>query len=146
MQDSSSQDRRVGPDAGPDGQDPTGPASPAPGRELDALVAEKVMGWRPWSGGYYYGSADGQVMVCLHENDGMARYWSPSTDIAAAWRVVERLHTGRTFGLDWLGFDGEEWRCCFGWSENDDHLGFHHAEAATAPLAICLAALKAVGT
>lgn len=117
-----------------------------PGRELDALVAEKVMGlpvkWatdpyreigmpekgrQPYlkgvAGGVYYDWAD------------VPKY---STDIAAAWAVVERftrlnydvaLHTTR-----------EGWTCAFRGALLADA-----AQAPTAAHAICLAALKAVG-
>lgn len=106
------------------------------GRELDALVAEKVMGLAPveWSGD------------CLvhgnQETGGIVPAYS--TNIPAAWKVVEKLHGEHTFGLDWLGFEGEEWRCVFNWGKDEDR-GFAHAVAATAPLAICLAALQAAG-
>jgi len=66
--------------------------------------------------------------------------WSPSSDIAAAWEVVERaaIHTVRLVVSDyddapndwmaWIFLDPETW-----------------GQAPTAPLAICRAGLKAVG-
>lgn len=47
-----------------------------PGRELDALVAEKVMGWRPGPDTWEEGPT---FSLVLHSYG-----WSPSTDIAAA--------------------------------------------------------------
>lgn len=128
-------------------------APPAPGRELDALVAEKVMGLRvkrnritglmtvdPDSGNTERGLHPvASIVPPLH------RY---STDISAAWEVVEKivsLTCDESFHLDSLGFDGEEWRCIL-WQINDEKSWSLRVvgEAATAPEAICLAALKAV--
>jgi hypothetical protein len=56
------------------------------GRELDELVAEQVMGWQTsisWGGSYWI---DGFVV----EREKVK--WNPSTDIAAAWEVVEKMH------------------------------------------------------
>lgn len=135
------------------------------GRELDALVAEKVMGWRPMQGG---------VSMEIGEKDDLwedgSRKWygkdgdprpmrllpSPkfSTDIAAAWLVVEKLIArGDEFTLERISLD-KVWRAKVypftkdkGWagggyftSSNDVAVN-----AKTAPLAICRAALLAVG-
>lgn len=66
-------------------------------RELDRVVVEKVMGWHEESGFYWLDDA-GNLMTPIT--------WSPSTHIAAAWQVVERvqeLHPGWRFSL--LGGD-----------------------------------------
>lgn len=63
-------------------------------RELDALIAEKVMGWkllrvRDESGAVKYGEwfenwvADGGKGPGMYE----PREWMPSTDLEAAWKV-----------------------------------------------------------
>lgn len=79
------------------------------GRELDALIAEKVMGWRifekyaDWIGipigrepypalVWNYSNPPGWLLWSQDKKD--AKIWSPSTDIAAAWQVVERLAVG----------------------------------------------------
>jgi hypothetical protein len=141
-----------------------------PGRELDALVAEKVMGIesvrlvdetvdkdREW----FALVSDGEPrrragMFGLHSG-----YWEVqrySTGIAAAWEVVEKL---RERGLDtWLytdnyGANRKVWCCYTGDSDPlwdfEEPMGSAMGnlidathEAATAPHAICLAALKAV--
>lgn len=110
------------------------------GRELDALVAEKVMG-----------------MSLLKLNgwgplvDGMDR--EPprfSTDIAAAWRVVELVQKekGQDFRIDRLNWGGsmQDWVAGFGSIATGHGEGTHLAQgrADTAAHAICLAALKAV--
>lgn len=68
------------------------------------------------------------------------RSWNPSEDIADAWEVVERM---RELGWNlsmWNTHDGG-WYC-----ETETKIGAREfAESPTAPLAICCAALKAVG-
>lgn len=98
-------------------------------REIDALVAEKVMGWEPHDNG------EGEI-VWTHNP---TRQWSVSfghvphysESIKAAWEVVEK-------NID-LGF---EINCRSGWAA---YFGEHIAYADSAPLAICLAALKSKG-
>ena len=97
------------------------------GRELDALVAEKVMGLteEDWIAG----------------PTGLPRPYS--TDIAAAWEVVEKLRgTHRPFLLSHDFQDGfMKWPVVIvGFGAVVVHEGQYGA-----PHAICLAALKAVG-
>jgi hypothetical protein len=124
-------------------------------RELDALVAERVMRWK------------------LHTQFTPPRWSVPgappqfnmptecppySTDIAAAWEVVEALEGKTILELDEHGafrsrenggfqlqgpYIRSQWRA--GWLERDHEYYLAEEVAATAPLAICLAALKAVG-
>jgi hypothetical protein len=104
------------------------------GRELDAEVAEKVMG-RPvgeWLEGIYY--QDGR-------RGRIPRF---STDIAAAWQVVEKLaadtpawpHHGYFVSIHNSTGLGR-------WEARIGATAIAHAH--TAPLAICLAALAACG-
>jgi len=126
------------------------------GRKLDALMAEKVMGWKreqplyedaPDS--YAIWGEGGNAIIYYGDDDpleitGLPHY---STRIEDAWLVVEHLsdyHDHDIFIENWR--DGE-W-CCFTmpmvssiWPDG----GRPGACAATAPLAICLAALEAVG-
>jgi len=105
------------------------------GRELDALVAEKVMGWKKvkWLGDYDWRDKDGEQPYTV-------RAWNPSTDIVAAWQVVEKMEE---IGYSILAHnvipnsDAVVWRVKFSQSETITEF--------TAPLAICLAALRAVG-
>lgn len=94
-----------------------------PGRELDALVATKVMGR----------SDDWTVIACPHY----------STDIAAAWDVllfIKDRFQQQSLTRDW---DSGYWTCRLGgWGQKSPVVS---ATAAEAPHAICLAALKAVG-
>lgn len=115
------------------------------GREMDALIGEKVMGL----------CAHDWKLVPHEDDDGVCRicqkchlefwglcpplygchYGSYSTDISAAWEVVEKLRMfvlpfGKT---DWCSTNIRNYRGAF---ENI-------AVADTAPLAICRAALLA---
>lgn len=128
-----------------------------PGRELDALIAEKVMGWKwfsrsdfirdpsdpgftPWEKRLYPPGFKCEWHVPPRGVQEMQFDIKPySTDIAAAWEVVEKME-----GV---------WDICSrarGWvvglavrSEGSDKIVY--AEGGTAPHAICLAALRAVG-
>jgi Phage ABA sandwich domain len=129
-----------------------------PGRELDALIAEKVLGWDrkhavvecedEW---YSYckncGLTGAEVLPA-----GSKRTWDTpcdtppgySTDIAAAWEVVERMR------LAVMPREGEGyWAGVIAYDYKDpcgviDQL-FGGVFGSTAPHAICLAALKALG-
>jgi hypothetical protein len=136
-----------------DGKTGTGvmPAGP----ELDALVAEKVMGIKPravrpagevgtapvlvYTDNRYF--ADGCQPREQLERALEARPRPYSTDIAAAWEVVERLRLTVTPHLDsWRAA-----RCNWGQSGEINAVGMTNSrpwvEAETAPLAICRAAL-----
>lgn len=121
-----------------------------PSRELDALVATKVMGWielheervlsnfahivgrPPWYKGSHAEARGAFPSVPPY-----------SSDIAAAWEVVEKLKT--------LGWNIALTNCCDAyavWISKvwiDDLVLESDVKAPTAPLAICLAALKACG-
>lgn len=121
------------------------------GRELDALIADRVMGLKRtvrikgttntttiYSDNPYF---DGGVS----EDDMMKHYCLPlhySTSIEAAWQVVEELvKRGKVFivkgdGLR-TGDHNPRWTVL---CDNQPRV-----DADTAPLAICLAALKASG-
>ena len=132
------------------------------GRELDALIAEKVMG-SP------HAELGEKCPRCGSETRlGLERAWcsnctewiySPypeySIDIADAWKVLGRIQDNykgeAQFNvINRSGYDGTRylagwkvWRNGEGWVLSD-LLGY--AEAETASLAICRAALKALQT
>jgi hypothetical protein len=120
----------------------------SPGRELDALVAEKVMEWtqvRKQS----IANAMGQHV--MDDYVGLATPTSTipqliprySLMIQEAWKVADHLRARSQFVavLSGLGPQGvQPWICKI----NRDG-GFLEERADTAPLAICLAALKSVG-
>jgi hypothetical protein len=122
------------------------------GREMDALVAEKVMEWTraeqpfisKWGTAYEWQSTGDDC-----PDSDLNTLFAPlpwSTDMAAAWEVVESFgpipfllafHPADA----WRGGSGEI--CCFShwscWFEGGGKI-----DAKTAPLAICRAALLAV--
>src|SRR3990167_1498198 len=113
-----------------------------PGREMDALIAEKVMGWEKAVNSWGNGADIGWNLPSLLPHDPERRTWSRdplpySTDISAAWQVVEKTRVGvRPYGAGWIA-ESEDAGRMYGNS--------YQAIADTAPYAICLAALKAVG-
>lgn len=115
------------------------------GRALDWLVTEKVLGWKPWvSGVQPRGSTKPDCWATKSRRSPSYRIadWQPSRDIAAAWAIVEKMRKTHCVQVDTVGFEGEEFRCLIGWGD-DPSTGV--GEAATAPHAICLAALEAIG-
>lgn len=107
-----------------------------PGRELDALVAEKVMNFA--LGMMSEQDVEPSIIVdqAVASFDVIPYY---STDISAAWEVVEKL-AGRFVPSLTLG-PTNEWQAVF--QESTDVIYYEHSNSA--PHAICLAALKAVG-
>jgi len=104
-----------------------------PGPELDRLIAERVMGWKNHED-FNFGPG-GQIWRDK-------RVWSPSTDIATAWEVIETLRE-KKFVIDILG-SLEDFIVKI-WNENESEgLSIAKASAEQAPLAICRAALLAV--
>lgn len=98
--------------------------------EIDKLVGQHVMGWTfvPGPEGSWY---DAGVLLVATED------WSPTTDIHEAWQIVDKLrHEGHALTI-FTQTDG--WGCA-------TSKGVDAGYADTAPMAICLAALAAVGT
>jgi Phage ABA sandwich domain len=118
------------------------------GPELDALVAREVMGWDAFGLDELWHikgkrSTDVTEWGTPHACEGVTTnlMWRPSTDIASAWAVVEKMHERHCVHLD----GGLGWGC-----KISDAGGLTQAtwsvvaNAETAPLSICIAALKAV--
>jgi hypothetical protein len=108
----------------------------AAGRDLDALVAEKVMGHEVhrdvrWREPAILGP--GQRIA----NTPMPRY---STDIAAAWAVIQKLM--ETHFMYSLNASHESGHWCVFYPASGSPVEGEYAD--TAPLAICRAALAAV--
>jgi hypothetical protein len=128
------------------------------GREMDAMVAHRVMGWRvsalntsPHNGGKneIRGLVDSRIgggCTIEHPEWETSYYISTkceippySTEIAAAWMVVEMMRD--RFGAEFLFTFN---RLGDARAKFTDPVGTNWHVADTAPLAICLAALKAV--
>lgn len=114
------------------------------GRELDALIAEKVMGLRSELS---LASSQQKYEQIRNKIEHCPIY---STDIAAAWEVVEKMNLlSADFKL--VAYDsGYVWVAEFKttrempgtiYRETIEHKG----EAESSPHAICIAALKAIG-
>ena len=93
-------------------------------RRIDVFVAEKVMGWSKHS-----------VVWYIDDKPFRISDFSPSTQIADAWLVVEKLK--ERFDIE-ISCNVQGWTM---YVYNDTYSGIY---APAAPLAICLAALKAV--
>jgi hypothetical protein len=116
-----------------------------PGRELDALIAEKVMGFRcvvdkgngnvSWIAYGVYGETHTPPMAWKKWNYKVPPY---STDIAAAWEVVEKM--SEQWPQYQLAKIEDGWSVMWGF----DGYGWPEATGKTAPEAICKAALLAV--
>ena len=112
------------------------------GRELDALVAEKIMGEAP-------GPRDVEVVHTIPHMGCVMVPYVPlpySTDIAAAWSVVEKLglwcrvyYTPQWADHYSVSFTPEKMEALLGSMTQKDM----RASGKTLPLAICLAGLKA---
>lgn len=103
-----------------------------PGRELDLLIANKVMGWKCTMIHSQYGDREPECHHC-------PRY---STGIAEAWLVVEKV-SGCEFSLSYSdGLMAPYWRAEFFIDSGDG--GWACAGGESAPHAICLAALEAL--
>lgn len=115
----------------------------AAGRELDALVALHVMGW------HHAGSSDRYPV----DDKGQSQLYLPdySTDIGAAWAVAEAISKAFQCGVSALvrfhAADHVRYRCSLsgGVVAYPTEQRTLWVDAPTAPLAICLAALRAVG-
>lgn len=100
-----------------------------PGRELDALVAEKVMGIKVRCDIL----ASGTILPIV--GGTITKHIEPySTDIAAAWEILSKF---KKFSV----FQGEDVMV----EISIGKFGKESAHANTVPHAICLAALKVVG-
>jgi len=138
------------------------------GRELDALVAEKVMGLRYCEPGLAIDVATGAektippTWMRFKEMDGHMPVYDPcdlpkySTEIGAAWEVVEhvrRMHPARVWFELYAPRGDLPWTAvfftrCLEWEDSMYEMGSDRiipSSGKEAPLAICRAALKVVG-
>jgi hypothetical protein len=113
------------------------------GREMDALIAEKLMGY-----------VNGRK--CYRYADNSGDWWTThiphySTDIEAAWEVLEKMRADCSGGgePDYIMLNcykelEPHWYCAKIWAHHDGDIPEVEATAETAPLAICRAALLAI--
>lgn len=147
------------------------------GRELDALVAEKVMGlkivragdlpiWDHQCAAYTptvvtllglerdeFIVMDGDLAAnikkggCYIAHNSLTRVPNYSGDIAAAWNVMEKLRDrGASVEIGSSNNrEGHPWECCVTFKRHTAPNSDIAELAYSAPLAICVAALKIVG-
>ena len=110
-------------------------AMPA-GPKMNELMATEIMGWQlsKIHLGFWATPLEDDCEYNHHDIDE----WSPSTDIAAAWPIAERLRLCLIPRVDggWNALPWEDVR-------DSGPLPASAGSAHTAPLAICRAALKA---
>lgn len=113
------------------------------GTELDALIAEKVMGWTK----YVYEKEGTTHTEWTEARSVGTRYhadFHPSTDISTAWDVVEEL-ARRGYDLGRVGKEFGEGQYIAQFFHGKTYgQACEHARGETAPLAICRAAFKAI--
>ena len=99
---------------------------------LSELVAVEVMGWHTIEGGWgkWYDSQGHHVVLPC--------YWQPDTNIADAWRVVEKMHDY----CPEIESNVREGVRCTMWIQPDVSV---YAVEDTAPRAIVVCALRACG-
>lgn len=100
-----------------------------PGRELDALVAEKVMGWQVAPRVVHSGYWATKTVEDKWRLQAPVSSWHPSTDWRAAGEVLERMRMPML-----QRFSDGSWYCL----PNNESVG---SSSATGPHAISLAAL-----
>ena len=132
------------------------------GREMDALVAEKVMEWKRAHYDYVFWqqtAAEPLLRYCsstliMNNGDEIPNYYQPfhpSRDIAAAWEVVKQFRDKDSRWCPSIFWDDDDGLSVGYWNADFTYYGdtseeFKSDEAigGTAPLAICRAALLAV--
>lgn len=122
--------------------------------KIDRLIAEHVLGWGEISCASMtcYKTTCNESNCCIWAGEGADEpfdykldEFKPTRDIAAAWKVVEKLklYLGPTYHEDDDTFERTElWEATKSLGDLSCGMG---SKATTAPLAICLAALKLKG-
>lgn len=106
-----------------------------PGRELDAIVAEKVMGWTFAELDNGYGYPAPYWTIGGTEKVKPSNFWNPSGNISNAWEVAEKMHKDLYDVSIWNDHNGK-WACEINYWTVDD--------CDTVQEAICKAALLTV--
>lgn len=117
------------------------------GQELDALIAKRVMRWQPLENspvGWWI-TESGQHLTTNGKSPawGDSSCFAPSTDIVAAWQVVDRLtDENKPFPRFCIWWGNQlSWMAEFQMTEKVNRSVTY---ARTPELAICRAALEAV--
>jgi len=117
------------------------------GREMDALIAEHVMGWKKIViGGVSWYLREGPLGMS-YQYMTQAGDFAPSEDIAAAFQVVAKMREkGFDFYAEWVTEKAVNRQNSMPWAcfSPDDGESVYSASGATMPLAIGYAALLAM--
>lgn len=121
-----------------------------PGRELDELVANQVMGWVKDKDYKIFDGLTGDYL-CKEWDENHLPRWSPSGDMGDAWEVVEKFLRHLEFccedGFRLSTTSNGKWEALFSNTvSRAPSIVTATAQAETAPHAICLAALKVTQT
>jgi hypothetical protein len=120
------------------------------GPELDALLAEKVMGWRRFDNWSQTMGMErpfflvGESALIVYRHPDLGKSWSPSKNMADAWDLVEKIEKTLNFQIDNVGLENKDqrrWRVLLGRSGDPISVV---ADADTAPLVLSRAALQTV--
>ena len=114
------------------------------GKELDALVATEVMGWHGGNPSWITQEGKCTGWLSRFETDSLAEEFNPSTDISAAWQVVEKMKEKYWMAINTSMSSLQETEWGVEWSKNGVIEKVDFVLAPTAPLAICRAALLAM--
>lgn len=113
------------------------------GREMDALVAKYVMGWRPHFRNSAFYVPEAEECSLMGRPKAAIGEWCPSTNIAAAMEVVERLSMTHHWRLCTPFMPGAKFFAGLtehgiaGWNGTPDN----YAPGDSLPHAICRAAI-----
>lgn len=108
-------------------------------RDIDVAIAKKVMGWKK-------GELNWTIDELWIDSKGSYKYvgkFSPSTNISDAWQVVEKMR--KEGFVAHINVHPNRYTCEI-YKNIEGYYNFIcKQEAETAPLAICLSALRAKG-
>lgn len=120
------------------------------GAEMDALISSKIFevmafratgNWEHENESDYLDEGEAYYFGEYQETIRLPKY---STDIAAAWEIVEKLKAAGKWLSISTSFIGTDEKWCCEYSENNIQSEVDFVLAETAPLAICRAALLPV--
>lgn len=110
--------------------------------EIDALVATEIMGWNLMGNEYFF-THNGQTTEYFRESKFALDLWQPTRRIEQAWEVMEKeILSNCNVSIDWninYGVGNAN-----GWCVTIDG-SVMATFCETAPLAICMAVLRAKG-
>lgn len=122
--------------------------------KIDRLCAIHLMGWfwreQPNKGGLLHKAMMSEYYGWVRNDtddystwDVVNKAWEPTRNIAQAWECLEKFDRSKEPSIRWE-YDDNLWLICWWDDEGDDEVD-NFITAETAPLAICLACLKAKG-